>query len=63
MRITVDLEPADYRAMRRLVDELADATGVPTLPHSVMWRVLLHTAADDPELRAEVAERIRAARD
>lgn len=63
VRITVDLEPADYRLMKRVVDELADAADIPTLPHSVMWRALLHRASDDPALMAELAAHIRAAHD
>lgn len=63
VRITIDLQPPDYRSMKRLVDELAEATDVPTLAHSVMWRALLQRAAEDPALVADLAERIRAARD
>jgi len=63
VRITVDLQPPDYRSMKRLVDELAEATDIPTLPHSVMWRALLQRAAEDPALVADLAERIRADRD
>lgn len=59
VRITVDLTPEDYRQMRRLVVELAEQTDIPTLPHSQMWRALLHRAADDPELLADIAHRIR----
>ncbi|WP_067807836.1 hypothetical protein [Actinomadura formosensis] len=60
VRITVDLDPADYRAMRQLVDELAERTDTPTLPHSVMWRALLRQAAADPARREELAAQIRA---
>lgn len=63
VRITIDLTPEDYRAMRRLVDELAAATDIPTLAHSVMWRALLHRAAEDPGLLNQVAEQIRVDRD
>lgn len=63
VRITVDLDPADYRQMKRLVDALADATDIPTLAHSVMWRALLHLAADDPELLERVAGQILADQD
>jgi hypothetical protein len=60
VRITVDLDPVDYRAMRRLVDELADRADVPTLAHSAMWRVLLRQAAADPARWDELAAQIRA---
>ncbi|GAA2738974.1 hypothetical protein [Actinocorallia aurantiaca] len=60
VRITVDLDPADYRTMRRLVAELGEATDTPTLAHSAMWRALLHLAADDEQLLARVAEQLRA---
>lgn len=63
VRITIDLTPEDYGQMRRLVAELAETTDIPTLPHSHMWRALLRRAADDPELVADVAARIRADRD
>lgn len=63
VRITIDLEPADYRRMKQLVAELAEATDFPTLPHSVMWRELLRRAEDDRALMADLAEAIRAARD
>lgn len=60
VRITIDLEPADYQTMRATVADLAGRTDIPTLAHSVMWRVLLRRAARDPELLAELAETIRA---
>lgn len=60
VRITLDLDPVDYRAMRRLVDELAERTDVPTLPHVVMWRALFHLVADDPGRWDELAAQIRA---
>lgn len=63
VRITIDLAPADYRKMKRLVDELADVTDVPTLPHSQMWRAMLAEAADDPGLLTRIAERIRSDQD
>ncbi|RFU43061.1 hypothetical protein DZF91_03215 [Actinomadura logoneensis] len=59
VRITIDLAPEDYRTMRRLVDEIAAATDIPTLAHSRMWRALLAEAADDPALLTAVADRIR----
>lgn len=59
VRITIDLTPEDYRQMRRLVDDLAWRTDTPTLPHSRMWRALLHRAAEDPGLLDQVAEQIR----
>jgi len=58
VRITVDLDPSDYRQMKRLVDTLADSTDIPTLAHSVMWRALLHLAANDEQLLDRVAEQI-----
>ncbi|MER7370419.1 hypothetical protein [Nonomuraea wenchangensis] len=63
VRITVDLDPADYRTMRRLVDQLAELTDIPPLPHSEMWRALLRRAAADPRLLADIAEQIKADRD
>lgn len=60
VRITIDLTPEDYARMRRLVAELADQSGIPTLAHSRMWRVLLARLADDPGLLTDVADRIRA---
>lgn len=60
VRVTLDLDPADYRAMRRLVDELAERTDMPTLPHVAMWRALLHLVADDPTRWDEIAAQIRA---
>lgn len=60
VRITVDLDPADYRTMRRVVDELADATDIPALPHSRMWRAVLAELAEDPALMEALAARIRA---
>src|SRR5690606_4830908 len=62
VRITVDLQPPDYRSMKRLVDELAEATDIPTLPHSVMWRALPQRAAGDPALVAAPGARSRARR-
>lgn len=59
VRITIDLTPEDYRTMRRLVDELAADTDIPTLAHSVMWRTLLRRAEADPELLATIAAEIR----
>jgi len=59
VRITVDLDPADYRTMRRVVGELADATDIPALPHSRMWRAMLAEVAEDPALMEAVAARIR----
>jgi hypothetical protein len=59
VRITVDLAPEDYRAMRRLVAELADEADVPTLPHSRMWRAMLTEAASNPDLVATLVERIK----
>jgi hypothetical protein len=63
VRITIDLTPEDYRAMRRLVDELADRANIPTLAHSQMWRALLHEATGDPGRWEELAVRLRADRD
>ncbi|MEV0237518.1 hypothetical protein [Nonomuraea sp. NPDC050786] len=59
VRITVDLDPADYRAMNRLVAEVGDELDVPRLPHSKMWRALLEYAAETPEMVGELARRIR----
>lgn len=63
VRITVDLTPEDYRLMRRLVDELALATDIATLPHSQMWRALLRRAETDPELLDAIAAQIKADQD
>lgn len=63
VRITIDLTPEDYRQMRRVVDELAEMADIPTLPHSRMWRALLHRVADDPRLLAQVAGRVREERE
>lgn len=63
VRITVDLTPEDYRLMRRVVDELAARTDIPTLAHSVMWRELLHLTDTDPEVFEAIATRIIAHRD
>lgn len=49
--------------MQRLVMELATATDIPTLAHSVMWRTLLHQVESDPNLLTAIAHRIRADRD
>ncbi|MBB4920984.1 hypothetical protein [Streptosporangium saharense] len=59
VRITVDLTPEDYRLMRSLVTILAERADIPTLPHSRMWRALLHRVQDDPDLLAEVAALIK----
>ena len=58
VRVTVDLTPEDYRALRRLVAELAEATDVPTLSNTAVWRALLHRLDADEDLRAQVAEQI-----
>jgi hypothetical protein len=60
VRITIDLAPEDYRQMRRLVDELAWRTDMPTLAHSQMWRAMLRRVAEDPGLLDQVAEQLRA---
>lgn len=63
VRITIDLTPEDYAAMRALVGELAARADRPTLAHSVMWRVLLRAAAGDPDRWEELAALIRAETD
>lgn len=59
VRITVDLDPADYRRMHRLVNQLADRLDVPRLPHSKMWRALLEHAVEDPAVVDDLERRIR----
>ncbi|MFC7331490.1 hypothetical protein [Marinactinospora rubrisoli] len=63
VRITIDLTPADYRRMKEALAELARLSDIPTLPHSEMWRAALRRIADDPELRADLAEDIVSARE
>ena len=59
VRVTIDLDPADYARMRNAVLGVGVQADRPTLPHSVMWRALLAELVDDPTLAARVAERVR----
>jgi hypothetical protein len=58
VRITVDLDPADYLRMRQLVGEMATRTGIPTLAHSVMWRAVLRVVEGDAKMKAAIADQI-----
>lgn len=59
VRVTIDLDPADYARMRNAVLGVGVQADRPTLPHSAMWRALLAELVDDPKLAARVADRVR----
>ncbi|MFC4564438.1 hypothetical protein ACFO4E_21465 [Nocardiopsis mangrovi] len=63
IRITVDLTRQDYQRMKKVVDDLARLSDIPTLPHSQMWRAVLRRLDRSPRLRAELADDIVADRD
>ncbi|WP_073381433.1 hypothetical protein [Nocardiopsis flavescens] len=59
MRISVDLDRADYRLMRRLVLELGEAADRPALTHSSVWRALLAELGENDVLAERIARRLR----
>lgn len=59
VRVTIDLDPADYARMRTAALGVGVQADRPTLPHSVMWRALLAELVDDPALAARIAARVR----
>lgn len=59
VRITIDLDPIDYRTMKRAVLDLGELADNPTATHSAMWRALLAEVSQDQELAARVAQRMR----
>ncbi|MGW0444747.1 hypothetical protein ACWDWV_05170 [Streptosporangium sandarakinum] len=59
IRITVDLEEADYRTLKDLTDHLAMLSGNPVLSHAAVWREMLRLTAENTVLHPALVMRLR----
>ncbi|MFE6229409.1 hypothetical protein [Cellulosimicrobium sp. NPDC057862] len=59
VRLTIDVEPQAYQALRLLVIELGAELGAARITHSDVVRALLDSANDDPAVRAALTAKLR----
>lgn len=61
VRLSVDLQPDDYRSFDRLCGELAEETGAARVFRQDVIKALLAELQDSTELRTQVTDRLRKA--
>lgn len=59
VRLTIDVEPQAYQALRLLVIDLGAELGAARVTHSDVVRALLDSANDDPAVRAALTAKLR----